>query len=140
MKKLSVLLHYSSLGDLSLDPRCPFDQCSPNNVDQNLKRIPEAGDDWNSDGVRNAGEVDAGSDSKNSNGSPVGGWLSVTGNLPGDQLKTTSRSYTIKKGDSRILVVSTGSVSLLVTNQEGEVANPKEGHGTAHECRFSGTN
>ena len=109
-------------------------------MDQNLKRIPEAGDDWNSDGVRNAGEVDAGSDSKNSNESPVGGWLSVTGDLPGAQLKTTSRSYTIKKGDSRILVVSTGSVSLLVTNQEGEVANPKERHGTAHECRFSGTN
>lgn len=71
--------------------------------------------------------MDAGSDSKNSNGSPVGGWLSVTGNLPGDQLKPTRRSYTIKKGDSRILVVSTGSVSLLVTNQEGEVANPKRG-------------
>jgi hypothetical protein len=81
----------------------------PNDADENDNNLPDGADDRDGDGSSNADEADAGSDPDDPNDTPAGAWHTITGDNPVDEPKTATKTYTIKKGESRLVVVGVTS-------------------------------
>ncbi len=77
----------------------------PNNVDEDNNGVPDGQDDRDGDGISNAGEADAGTDPDDPEDAPTADWFMVTGDKPEGEPKEVTRTFTVKKGDSRVVVV-----------------------------------
>lgn len=81
----------------------------PNNADENGNGIPDGADDNDGDGRSNAAEGAAGTDPNDSEDTAVAEWFVLTVDSGEGVTKTETRTFTIKKGDSRVLVIGTTS-------------------------------
>jgi Bacterial TSP3 repeat len=81
----------------------------PNNPDENGNGTSDGADDSDGDGVSNVDEINQGTDPADSEDTAVAEWFILTGDSAQDIVKSATRNFSIKKGDSRVLVIGTTS-------------------------------
>jgi len=96
-------------GPSSFDPNDDPDHDGLTNAEEFEHGTDPHNSDTDGDGVSDASEVDQGNDPLDPNDTPTADWFVVLGDKPQNEPKTESRTFTVKKGQSRIIVVGTTS-------------------------------